>query len=213
MTARGEMIRAGLFGVSLAGTLLAGATSASAQDGVIVDRAEIRATAECVVQSEPRKTAAFLATLPGSPDEQRLGRKLEDIFQGCMGETRKVARGEMDGPRNALAVAMVVRIQRGTPLARGAPWYRTASAGKAAYSSYDPHRLGAIEFGSCVMAAAPAAAEALVRSAPDSAAEGEAVRALRPVLAPCMTHDTILRLKPDDLRNVLGEPVYHALAG
>jgi hypothetical protein len=92
----------------------------------------------------------------------------------------------------------------------GEPWNRSAAVGKTAYTAYDPRRLGALEFGSCVMAAAPEAALALVRAAPDSVAERRAVDALRPVVAPCMTHDTIVRLKADDLRSLLGEPVYHA---
>ncbi len=60
------------------------------------------------------------------------------------------------------------------------------------------------------MAAAPDASVALVRAAPGSVAEHHAVDALRPVVGPCMTRDVTVRLKADDLRSLLAEPIYHA---
>lgn len=206
------MTKAALFGVSLAGALLAGATSASAQDR-ITDRNEIRTTADCIVENSSREAAGLLASLPGSPDERRAGHKLKDIFAGCVGDGRSIDLDHLGGMRSALAVALVTHRPAGVPVVGGTPWYVSASTGRAPRADYDPVRLGTLEFGTCIMVAAPAAADALVRAAPDSVAERQAIRALRPMVAPCMTHDTIVRLKPDDLRRVLGEPVYHALAG
>ncbi|MFA5962981.1 MAG: hypothetical protein WC804_03085 [Sphingomonas sp.] len=207
------MNRAGFFGALLAMTLLVGANRATARDEVMTNRSEIRATADCVVENSSREVVALLATLPGSPGERRAGRKLKDIFAGCMGDGRDIDLDHLGGMRGAVAVAMVTHRPAGAPVVGGTPWYVSASAGRAPRTDYDPVRLGTLEFGTCIMAAAPTASDALVRAAPDSVAERQAIEALRPVIAPCMTHDMTVRLKPDDLRGVLGEPVYHALAG
>jgi hypothetical protein len=192
-----------------AATLAAIATCPPAHAQTVMGRDEIRATADCVVEQSHRQAADLFTTLPGSADERRAARHLKATFVACLGGDKHIAADDPAGVRAALAVALVVADASGTPRI-GEPWYRSATVGKAAYTAYDPRRLGALEFGSCVMAAAPEAAVALVRAAPDSVAERRAVDALRPVIAPCMTHDTIVRLKADDLRSLLAEPVYHA---
>lgn len=208
MTGRiGTMMMTGL----VAGTMVAGIPAASAASAPI-SRGEVRATADCAVEQSGRLVEDLLRTLPGSPDERRAAHKLNTTFFACLGGDRRVPDEDLPGMRAALAVAMVVAGPERTPRG-GEPWYRSAAAGKAAYTAYDPHQLGVLEFGSCIMAAAPKETAALVHADPDSAAERQALDALRPMIGPCMTQGVTIHLNADGLRLVLAEPVYHATIG
>jgi len=175
-------------------------------------REEVRATAECVVEQSRRQVEDLFRTLPGSEDERRATRKLNTTFFACLGGDRRVPDEAFPGMRAALAVAMVVTGPATAPRG-GTPWYRSAAAGKAAYRAYDPRQLGVLEFGTCVMTAAPKDTAALVHADPDSAAERQALDALRPVIGPCMTQGVTIHLNADGLRLVLAEPLYHATIG
>jgi hypothetical protein len=191
-----------------AGALVAGVPAATAK-AAPMGRDEVRATADCVVEQSRHQVEELFATLPGSPDEVHAAHRLNTTFFACLGGDRRVADDNLGGARAALAVALVVAGPPATPHG-GVPWYRSAAAGKAAYSAYDPKRLGVLEFGTCMMTAAPKEAAALVRADPDSVAERQALDAMRPVVGPCMTKGVSIHLNANELRLMLAEPVYHA---
>ena len=194
-----------------AGAMISGIPAASAL-AAPMGREEVRAVADCVAEQSHRQGEDLLCTLPVAEDERRAAHKLNTTFFACLGGDRRVPDQNLPGMRAALAVAMVVAGPAAAPRG-GTPWYRSAAAGKAAYSAYDPHQLGVLEFGTCVMTAAPKDTAALVHAEPGSAAERQALDVLRPVIGPCMTQGVTIHLNADGLRLVLAEPVYHATIG
>ncbi|MDB5704958.1 MAG: hypothetical protein JWN66_2074 [Sphingomonas bacterium] len=210
-------MKAPILAAMAAGLLIAGAASADSQS----DRAvEVRATAECTVEQDPKSVAALLATLPGSPDEGRVTGTLAPTYLACSSEKfvlgiGRGSQGLYNGRAHLAAAAIVDALDHGrvnmTQGGSAAPWYVGAIAGKAPIRDYDAVALGMQEFGTCVVKAAPEASAKLVQSAAGSAEEKQARIAIAPVLAGCVAQGKPLRMNVDQLRLMIAEPLYHAI--
>ena len=176
------------------------------------------ATASCVVSAEPARVRILLATLPGSPAETRAARRLEPTFNACSENAYRLTAGRrgaglFNGRADLAAEMAVVAADTGrTPAGGGGAWYLTL-AKAAPKDGYDQFLLGVQEFGACVVGADAGNALKLVRSAPGSHDEVEAVAAMRPTLGPCVVQGTKLNFTRDELRLAVAEPLYHALTG
>jgi hypothetical protein len=180
---------------------------------------ELRATGECVVEQKPADVRALLSTLPGSPAETRQAKRMGDLFTECSGEAYKLeisgysqslynGRAEM-----AAAAATLALGARGSDDVRiASPWYASAIAGKSKGRDFDPMTLGMQEFGTCVVNAAPAASGQLVKAMPGTVQERQALAAIKPVLGSCLVQGKPMRIKIEQLRLLVAEPLYHAVS-
>lgn len=186
------------------------ATPAQAQRGETVGAK----AAQCVVVSDNRLAQRLLGTLPGSTAEARLGRELGPLYKAC-GGAAIFSAGTLD-TRGEVALALVERrLATGadTSAVATAPlWYAALLEGRTAGRDYDPVQLGLQQFGGCMLRGAPDASVALLRSPRGSADERSAVARLKPVIPGCVSQGQTLRLTATNLRLLLAEPAYHAIA-
>ena len=207
-----------IFVVAVAATLPFAAGIAVAGERT-ADPREFRATAECVMTESPDQVRDLLATLPGSSREQRAAKRLTSVYSSCSGDSFGLSmssggQGLYNGRADMAAAAATVVLRGGRRAATPGglkAWYLNAMAGQMAGRGYDPVALGMQEFGTCVLNAAPDAAASLVQSAAGSAAERQALDAIKPVLAGCVVQGKPISMKRDQLRLMIAEPLYHAI--
>jgi hypothetical protein len=176
-----------------------------------------RDVARCIADNDPRGVRALLATLPGSPAELRAGRKLRGLMAACAGRTD--AAGDLAWRERAEIAEAALRNHfetghgRTTGVGSASAWRVSADAKLVAGRDYSSADLGMRMFGECVVAAQSEAAAQLLRTEPGSAEESKAIGALSPALGPCLASGQNLRVKRQDLRFVLAEPLYHFIVG
>ena len=160
--------------------------------------------------AEPSPGGRFVHDTPGSADERRAARHLNATLVACLVATsvsepmiwpasvRRLLWRWWWPTRQVRRASAALVSQRGSaeerpmrltiPTGRGAGIRRLRDGGRARGSPR----------------AGPRGARQCCRASGG--------RCASPVIAPCMTHDKIVRLKADDLRSLLAEPVYHATA-
>jgi hypothetical protein len=169
--------------------------------------------AQCVVDNDQRNVARLLDTVPGSADEQRVAAPLVELYGAC--NDNSLASGTFAWRERAelAAAAAATRAGRGRAelgaAAQQSGWALAPIAGAAA--GYDASEVGLRMFGDCVVRAAPDASLSLLMSEPGSADEAAAIATLQPQLGSCLYAGQELRIARDDLRLVVGEPLYHLL--
>jgi hypothetical protein len=179
---------------------------------------ELKATAECVVEQDQKGVLAVLRTLPGSSGEDAAAEKLAKIYYACSGETMhlRISRWSqgLDNGRAELAAAaassaLETRRFDAANVGNVSVWYLSSIAGRTPGRDYDPKALGFQEFGNCVAKAAPRASAELLQSLIGSVEERRAIAAIRPVVGACVTQGQTLKIKADQIRLLVAEPVYH----
>lgn len=167
--------------------------------------------AECVVDNDIRDVRTLLNTLPGSPEERRVGARIMVFYGGC--NDNKVVTGQIAWRERAeiANAALLSRLDgaRFDPALPRDGWKLAMASGKSAGADYDAGSVSMRQFGDCVVAIAPAAALRLARSPRDSGEEASSVAALSPTLGDCIASGQNFKLKRADLRLILAEPLYH----
>jgi hypothetical protein len=189
--------------------LLAGALAAPDIDQVASD------VAECVVDNDIRDVRELLKTVPGSPSEGQATAKVLVYYGGC--NDNKVMTGTLSWRERAeIAEAALVPILGKAPdLAAGVGkdgWALAIPASAKSPGGYDAVNVGVRMMGDCIVRANPQGALALLRADRGSAAEATAVNGLSGNIATCLTAGQTLKLKRQDLRLVVAEPLYHVLS-
>jgi len=172
------------------------------------------AGAECVVDNAGVAVSKLLDTVPGSPAEVQASKAVLAYWGGC--NDNVVASGSLAWrERAALAdAALKAKLARRKPdltAASDKGWSLPLVSGSVAGSDYDATSVGMRQFGDCVVRKEPQAALDLVRSPVGSKEENAAIAALSPSLSGCITAGQNVRLKRDNLRLLLAEPLYHVI--
>ncbi len=168
--------------------------------------------AQCVVDNALRDVKAFLASVPGSADEAASARAVLDYYGAC--DDNRVADGRPSWRERAeiARAALLTRTAGHQPdlsITADAKWQLTALGNPA---SYDETAVGLRRVGDCVVTNAPDAAMALVKAEAGGAAERSAIAQLSPALAGCVAAGQNFRLKREDLRLLVAEPLYHLVS-
>lgn len=199
------------FAIAAVGLLSVGGALSAAPAPVPDTPSEVAA---CVVDNDPGDVRSLLKTTPGSPAEAAAAVKVMQYYGAC--NDNGSANGTMAWRERAeiANAALAVRMARKSPDISDATrpgWALAVGNGMVAGRDYDSARVGMRMLGDCAVRAAPQAAVDLVRSAPNSAGERAAIGQLSPVLAPCVPAGQNLRVKRDQLRLIVAEPLYHLL--
>lgn len=170
--------------------------------------------AACIVDNDLKDVRALLSTLPGSPEERRIGAKIMAFYGGC--NDNRVASGQI-GWRERAEIANAALMWRlgGAKFDAASPTrngWRLAVAGKTAGADYDASAVSMRQFGDCVVAVAPAAALRLAQSPHDGPEEAAAITVLVPTLNDCIAPGQNLKVKRADLRLIVAEPLYHLVS-
>lgn len=183
----------------------------------VADTQDASAVAECVVDNDMTTVRSLLKSVPGSAAEAKVAAKLIDLYGGCNNNSM-VAGGFAWRERAEIAEAAAIHVlDRGkttnvAAAATEASWTFTLPAGAKPPADYDTNSVGMRMLGDCVVRANPQGALALIRADRGSAAESAAVNALSGNFASCLTTGQTFKLKRQDLRLVVAEPLYHMLS-
>jgi hypothetical protein len=173
--------------------------------------------AACVVDNDMTTVRSLLKTVPGSPTEAKVAVKLLDLYGGCNNNT-SVLGGFAWRERAEIAEAAAIHVlEHGkTPDVAAAAteisWAFALPAGAKPSTDYDTNSVGMRMLGDCIVRANPRGALALVRADRGSAAEAAAITGLSGNFASCLTAGQTFKLKRQDLRLVVAEPLYHLLS-
>jgi arginine repressor len=196
--------------------LLASLIVGAAAPQPIADTPSGAEIAECVVDNDKANVRALLKTVPGSPAEAKVIEKLLVFYGGCSDNKRatgtfswreraEIAEATLAGTLDRKGPDIVAAVgQEGWGLA-------LPSSSKASVD-YDPVNVGVRTLGDCIVRANPQGALALVRTDRGSAGETAAVNDLSGNLAACLPAGQTLKLKRQDLRLVVAEPLYHVMS-
>lgn len=170
--------------------------------------------AACVVDNDAGDVRILLRTTPGSPAEAAAARPVMQYYGGC--NDNKPADGTIAWRERAeiANAALVKRMGKKSPDVSGAAqsgWALELGKGAVAGTDYNSTAVGLRMLGDCIVRAAPQAAVDLARSGVGSAEERAAIGQLSPVLAPCVPAGQNMRVKRDQLRLIVAEPLYHLL--
>jgi hypothetical protein len=173
--------------------------------------------ATCVVDNDMTTVRSLLKTVPGSPAEAKVAVKLLDLYGGCNNNT-SVVGGFAWRERAEIAEAAAIHVlERGkttdvAAAATDASWVFALPAGAQPPADYDTNNVGMRMLGDCVVRANPQGALALIRADRGSAAEAAAIAGLSGNFASCLTTGQTFKLKRQNLRLVVAEPLYHLLS-
>ena len=172
--------------------------------------------AQCVVDNGLNDVHLLLGSLPGSQAEAKATKRLIGLYGGCS-DNKAVAGGFAWRERAEIAEAAALDLlgrNRGDVAAAVARpgWALTLPAGAQPPADYDTASVGMRMLGDCLLRANPQGAVALVSADRGSAAETAAINGLSGNLASCLTAGQTFKLKRQDLRLVVAEPLYHLLS-
>lgn len=179
------------------------------------DRATVAAAvAECVVDNDLKEVRTLLNTLPGSPEERRIGTKVMAFYGGC--NDNKIVAGQLAWRERAeiANAALLWRLDQSPfdAATTSRDGWKLAVAGKTAGTDYDAGSASMRQFGDCIVAVDPAASLRLARSSRGSGEEAAAITALAPTLNDCLAPGRNFKLKRADLRLIVAEPLYHMVS-
>ncbi|WP_066824951.1 hypothetical protein [Sphingomonas mali] len=170
--------------------------------------------AECVVDNDIRDVRALLKTVPGSPSETEATSKVLVYYGGC--SDNKMAAGTFSWRERAeIAEAALAPMLRKSPDVAGAvarDGWALAMPANAKPADYAAVTIGVRMMGDCLVRANPQGSLALLRSDRGSADEASAINSLSGNIAACVPAGQLLKLKRQDLRLVVAEPLYHLLS-
>ena len=171
--------------------------------------------ATCVVDNDMTDVRALLRTVPGSQAEARATKKVLVFYGGC-NDNKVMAGGfawrERAETAEAAAVSLLSRSQPDIAAAAGQGDWAFALPKGVQPAGYDSSNVGMRMLGDCVLRANPQGTLALLRADRGSAAETAAIAGLSGNFASCLTAGQTFKLKRQDLRLVVAEPLYHLLS-
>ncbi|PTS72765.1 hypothetical protein DBR17_19050 [Sphingomonas sp. HMWF008] len=159
--------------------------------------------------------------VPGQPAERALLSHDADNLSPCLDSQQIVFDNKqvgfqprvLRGPVGA-AMARKLLLRHPNPPAPDAdakPWFYAALAKMQPGEYRDNQSLAVQEFGHCVAVARWNESLALIKSDDGSPEEKAAVDGLIPALSGCLANGTQIKITRRNLRNIIGEPVYHLL--
>ena len=177
---------------------------------------------ECYANARTKQARMWMEALPGSPAEKTLLDRENPQFSLCMASNAMV----MDNKRIRMS-SRTVRRPLGIEMARlmlvngrpvppltAEPVFTFASRLAGAKSDeFNADDVSYLEFGHCVAVHAWTASLDLLRSSVGSAEEHAAQNKMIPALGPCLTEGMKVTIQRENLREIVGEPVYHLLTG
>jgi len=171
--------------------------------------------AECVVDNDMNDVRALLRTVPGSQAEAKATKQVLVYYGGC-NDNKVMAGGfawrERAEIAEAAAASLLTRGQPDVAAAAGQADWAFALPKGVQPAGYDSSNVGMRMLGDCVLRANPQVTLALLRSNRGSAAETAAIAGLSGNFASCLTAGQTVKLKRQDLRLVVAEPLYHLLS-
>lgn len=178
------------------------------------DDAEV---AQCVVDNDMTDVKALLKTLPGSGEERRAGGRVMVYYGGCSDNTTAIGLIAWRERAEIARAALLDRFGEGRFDdarfdAAAPPRAQWALVVAAAAGGYDESLVAIRQYGDCIVGAAPGSALRLTRSTPGSTDEALAIAALKPAMSDCLTPGQNLRVKREELRLIVAEPLYHMIS-
>ena len=183
-------------------------------------------TARCVAKDRPEQVRAYLASVPGSPEEAGTFTEIEKKVSRCMPEMdmskvgnatrahgRMTMRLDHSSMRGALAESMLLEDETEISpavLTLGDDGMFVAEQFHGARSA-ENERVFALGFAGCVMGHNPTAMQGLFVSKPGSADEKAAIVAMAPSFGQCVMEGHQVKVSASTLRNHLAETVYYAI--
>jgi|TARA_Y100000815_G_scaffold207834_1_gene191925 hypothetical protein len=184
--------------------------------------AVLRVVAQCAADRKPAYALALLDALPGSDEESRQFRRGLGDLSNCMDYDRNLAVGSDIMTASALAfrlmlVEQMVANRLKSPvdtaaIGGGEPWFLALIPEGESEVQADARYMVLMEFGDCVVSAAPSQSVAFISATPGTAGEQTAIQGLVPFLGPCIASGDEIQLTPAMLRRALSEPLYHRMA-
>lgn len=177
--------------------------------------------AECYYDRNPRNVRTWLLLLPGDVQEAKLIDRDSLDLSACLDSNRivfdeKEVVFKTPVLRESVGVVAARRLlaklgDQASPPNDRRPWFYERVMLLPANAPIDRVSLSLQEFGTCVALAGWKSSLALIRSDNNSTEEQTAVSGLVPVLGPCVAKGSTIKITKQDLRGMLGEPVYHLL--
>lgn len=190
---------------------------ANAKDGIT----GVRLIAECYYGRAPQHARSIMALLPGDAEERKIMAGDAGNLSACLDSNAVVFDGKQIGfqprvLRGPLGAAMAKQLLKGgakapQPAPNTQPWFYDMVINRPADRLFDKSGLAIQEFGHCVAVARWEDSLALVKSDDGSAAEKAAVEAIIPALGGCLDAGNKIQITKRNLRDFIGEPVYHLL--
>ena len=172
--------------------------------------------AECVVDNDKTDVRALLRAVPGSPNEARATEKVLAFYGGCNDNKRAEGSFAWQERAQLAEAALAGLLGKKDPDVVSAVgqdgWAFALPSGARPSADYDSVKVGMRMLGDCMVRANPQGALALVRTDRGSAAEAAAAGALSGNLAACLPAGQSFKLKRQDLRLVVAEPLYHVMS-
>ena len=172
--------------------------------------------AECVVDNDKADVRALLKAVPGSPGDVRATEKVLVFYGGCNDNKRAEGNFAWQERAEIAEAALAGLLGTKTPDVTNAVgqegWALALPSGAKPSADYDSVKVGMRMLGDCIVRANPQGALALIRTDHGSAAEAAAAGGLSGNLAACLPAGQTLKLKRQELRLVVAEPLYHLLS-
>jgi hypothetical protein len=176
--------------------------------------------AQCIVDRNRDAVDAWMGTLAGSVEEERIFRRLKPEFKLCFGRYDNGFRGNFNptydpaairqGLVNHLMKARHPTLPDTVPPSADPAWYRSGTDlqknGERIATS-----IAVNDFGFCVIKSDWQGVRSLLQAS-TPAAEQKALARLLPLLGSCLPAKLKLRIDRDRLRAVIAESVFHMLS-
>lgn len=190
---------------------------ANVKDGVTA----LRLIAECYNDRAPKSVRKWLETLPGAPSESEIVSRDAENLSSCLDSNKVVFDGkEVSFKARTLRRAVGAEMARKllltntdvlAPAADAKLWFYEQMAKLPTDAHVDRSSLASQEFGHCVALAKWDDSRRLLLSQDDSTEEWQAVQNMIPALGPCLITGSTITITKRNLREIIGEPVYHLL--
>ena len=187
--------------------IVVGSSAALAQDYGVRDGVTIlQDFAQCVVHGDRGSASALLASMPGSPTERMIEKRIRKRFDHCLVLPDSVKLTGMP-MRGAVAGVLYQQAHGSRPLSITPQGHRAAWLTGEASSA--PAIAAPYAFAACVASADPVVAHALALSTSRSADEMAALKKLSTQYSACYPRGGTLRLTRITVRALVAEALYH----
>ena len=184
-------------------------------DAYVKGALELKELSRCVIARRDGLANTALVSIPGSREEGMIIDKLMNVMINCMNSLRPAMRVGYAQLRGAVAEELYLE-------AHPAPMDYTSRdhSDKSLPAAWiDGQREGAElqeilwhDFAQCVVADAPAQADAILRTAPRSPEEGAAIKQIVPFLGPCIGAGSKFTMDAAMLRSYLAQALSRGVA-
>lgn len=177
------------------------------------------AFAQCIVRRQPKFAEAWLAVLPGSPEEDAVIAASQKDFDACISKSRVVidevatSRSSLRGPvAEQLLERRSAKLPGTAPMPEdSSPWFSERVIAMPD-GVMDRGELRTELFAHCVALNQWPETIAFLGTERGGASEMAAMKLLKPALGECLTAGTTVGFKPPTLRPMLANAVYHLVS-